>query len=59
MHKSRKNNKKNRRKSISKRNVIRRKGTSKKCIYTDEAKRLIRAIEELRKTRKNKSRRNK
>jgi hypothetical protein len=36
---------------------IDRKGKTKKCIYTDEAKRLFRAMKDLRK--KNKSRKNK
>jgi hypothetical protein len=47
MPKSRKNNKKN----------IKRKNTSKKCIYTDEAKRIMKLMKDLRK--KNKTRKNK
>ena len=59
MTKSRKNNKK---RNIIKRNTIKRKTLSKrnkniKCIYTDEAKRLMKIIKELRK--KNKTRKNK
>jgi len=55
MTKSRKNNKK---RNIIKRNTIKRKTLSKrnkniKCIYTDEAKRLMKLMKELR--RKNKS----
>jgi len=57
MSKSRKNNKKsNNRKSVGKK-IIYRRDTTKKCIYTDEAKRLMKIIKELRK--KNKTRKNK
>jgi len=50
MPKSRKNTKMNRK-------TISRKDKTKKCIYTDEAKRIMNIIKELRK--KNKSRKNK
>jgi len=59
MSKSRKNNKKIntiKRKSVDKKTLGIR-DTTKKCIYTDEAKRLMKIIKELRK--KNKTRKNK
>ena len=56
MPKSRKKNMKNiKRKGKTK--TIDRKGKTKKCIYTDEAKRIMNVMKELRK--KNKSRKNK
>jgi hypothetical protein len=51
MPKSKKNTKTN------KKNIGKRKGKTKKCIYTDEAKRIMNVMKELRK--KNKSRKNK
>ncbi len=53
MPKSRKKNIKRKGKT----NTIDRKGKTKKCIYTDEAKRIMNIMKELRK--KNKSRKNK
>jgi hypothetical protein len=55
MSKSRKNNKKSN--NRIKRKTVGRRDTTKKCIYTDEAKRLMKIIKELRK--KNKTRKNK
>ena len=54
MTKSRKNSIK---RNTTKRKTLSKKNTSKKCIYTDEAKRLMKIIKELRK--KNKTRKNK
>lgn len=58
MIKSRKNKikKNSKRKSIDKKSIT-RKDITKKCIYTDEAKRIIKIMKELRK--KNKTRKNK
>lgn len=55
MTKSRKNNKK--RNTISKRKTLSKRNKNKKCIYTDEAKRLMKLMKELRK--KNKTIKNK
>jgi hypothetical protein len=56
MPKSRKKNMKNIKRK-GKTNTIDRKCKTKKCIYTDEAKRIMNVMKELRK--KNKSRKNK